>query len=418
MNPEQLTSHNLVSSFNIMADPRYPTEEQTDAVPTIVSSSGSSGSQKVPLQLTEHAMTEHDILLGRGSGPNTQRGNTRLRELVWQVYIEELQDAAPRYEDFAFGHANGNRTSTFPLPSPVIKACICRRVLVILQARNAKFLRKVSLESIQSTEFKTHKKKRATSPSPPTTVYLVRNQHYQSFYAVAVSRQESKDKIRQALRFQMDQRLRREQEIRSSSSSADHLSGFRGGRGFIPQDHQGPEARLAKSEDLSEKRVFRAIAPTSGSAIATTAGPAAIAQALNTAVSSLSGPRPDNLMSMPASFAPVPVTNDPRTISQAVSVLLQSLSNNNVSALLQPSSLPLITTRTHLTPNNILDLLLSMLPNRGTQANSCFAPQLDPTTTFPRTVYGASQLPIQDILSLLSRLRGSENHGTGHRGQR
>jgi hypothetical protein len=162
--------------------------------------------------IVQHVLTENDVLMGRGSGPNGNTGNIRLRKLVWQVYLDELRASDPRYNGFSF---DKKMQGTFPLPLPAVKWRIRKQVMKVLQARGAKFLRGVSQERVVAlSSLKGGRKKQAT-------MFLVRNGHRPSFYAIEATTQEAKNKIRQALRFQLDRRGEREEEIRNQAGDAD-----------------------------------------------------------------------------------------------------------------------------------------------------------------------------------------------------
>ncbi|KAG7342411.1 hypothetical protein IV203_007504 [Nitzschia inconspicua] len=416
-----------------------PSKDERIAASTRACEASDNSAANLPLEVPEHVMTEYDILLGRGSGPNMQRGNMNLRKLVWQVYIDELRAAAPRYQGFSFTTGNDGKTSAFPLPVSAVKSRICKEVLSIIKARNGKFLKKVSLDSSQSEGSK--------STADKSTVYLIRNHNYPSCYAVEVSKQEAKDKIRQALRFQMDQRPKREREIRSSTSPVESLTVCQGSSGTIRTEHVALEERLRENKDLTTmcgigsafagrgstitkisgldaspadlklderpretkdsiatsglERTFAGRESTNAKMSGLDVSSAPMEKATNTTsidISSLNHTNPRALS--------LPGYSHPHFIDHALSVLLQ-----NANTGLPPSPLSLVQMHSRQNIPNAVNVFASLLASNGSPtqsllmshcANSLF--RSDIAFSLPRSSsLQIPPLPVPNIFSLLSR---------------
>lgn len=377
--------------------------------------------------VTEHTLSEHDILLGRGSGPNMQRGNMNLRNLVWQVYINELRAAAPKYEGFSFEDVAGHKPSSFPLPLPFIKARICRRVLSEVQALGGKFLRKVSLESLQSGGDKAGASKMTKSSTSNKAVYLVRNHNYPSFHAIEVPMQESKGKIRQALRFQMDQRPRREREIRSSSSSEAFPSFAPGSGGSIRREHEALDRRMQKTNDLAIQSHLCSMFTGNGARqTALTIQDSSsnmTTQALHAAIATNAaglGLTPATAMTVQAASTPAfPATNgapfntDLQSLSKAISILLGDVGTHNPGASsVQPPPLHPLQLPSQQMPPYIADLLVALSKSSGSSMSENKAPSWsqnsvtysrpDQTASLPSLHPSSHSSPLSSKVSLSS----------------
>jgi hypothetical protein len=114
-----------------------------------------------PFNTIVNDIGENDILLGRGTGPNENQGNIRYRQTITEVFLEDHVQSA-------------NPLSKFKLASKIVQT---------VNARNARFLRKLT-----KAEVKAVLRKRPTA-------------HDQEHFMV-VSDKVAIDKTRQALRFQ------------------------------------------------------------------------------------------------------------------------------------------------------------------------------------------------------------------------
>jgi len=122
----------------------------------------------------------NDVLLGRGSGTNHKTGNIRFRQIVWETYLDCVSsDVRPAGE----------------LPA-AIKNRVAKDVLQTIKASEGRFLRKISDPSGQGS--------------------LVQGDHPRVYYK-EISDKEALEKIKQTLRFQIEDRIEGRPRRRSSS---------------------------------------------------------------------------------------------------------------------------------------------------------------------------------------------------------
>jgi hypothetical protein len=114
-----------------------------------------------PFDTIVNDIGENDILLGRGTGPNENQGNIRYRQTITEVFLED--------------HVQSGR--------PLSKFKLASKIVQTVNARNARFLRKLTKAEVLAVL-----RKRPTA-------------HDQEHFIV-VSDKVAIDKTRQALRFQ------------------------------------------------------------------------------------------------------------------------------------------------------------------------------------------------------------------------
>jgi hypothetical protein len=137
----------------------------------------------------------NDILLGRGSGPNQSAGNTIFRNLVWNTFKEYLSEQQKETTGVDTIIEDDDEAVFRPLDATT-KNQIARRILDTIHTSNGRFLRRLN-----SLEAQRMVKRDATLGE-------------ENFMHVEISTKEAIEKIKQSLRFQIDQR----QKFRSMSN--------------------------------------------------------------------------------------------------------------------------------------------------------------------------------------------------------
>jgi hypothetical protein len=123
---------------------------------------------------------ENDVLLGRGTGPNENRGNIGFREIIKELLKEAKEDNTVSEKKFRFK--------------------LARNIVDIVKAKNGCFLRQLTKAEVNALQ-------RHRTPSSSTTATRVS----QDLYAV-VPDKIAIVKTRQAFRFQLEKHIGQSKE--------------------------------------------------------------------------------------------------------------------------------------------------------------------------------------------------------------
>jgi hypothetical protein len=166
----------------------------------------------------------NDVLLGRGSGPSQYEGNRRFRGVVWNAFQEYLQGEQARHF-----HRGEKLERSFPTSlSTSTKSRLCSIVREKISLMHGRFLRKVTSASVG-----------ATTDFDPSIICVSHNEYsknkdgkktFVKTYYKIVDEKQVLNKIKQALRFLLEQKLGRKEhadvaKMAEATTSGDENSG-------------------------------------------------------------------------------------------------------------------------------------------------------------------------------------------------
>jgi hypothetical protein len=148
--------------------------------------------------IADIGLRANDVLFGRGSGPSQYEGNRRFRCVVWETLQDYIQGEQAKHF-----HRNEKLDSSLPTSlSTGIKSRLCRIVHQKITRMDGRFLQKVT-----SAEDMTKAENRL--------ICVTHNEDgkepYGSTYYKVVNKKKVLEKIRQTLRFLLDQKFGRKE---------------------------------------------------------------------------------------------------------------------------------------------------------------------------------------------------------------
>jgi hypothetical protein len=158
----------------------------------------------------------NDVLLGRGSGPSQYEGNRRFRDVVWNAIQDYLQGEQARHF-----HRGEKLEKSFPTSlSTTTKSRLCSIVREKIARIHGRFLRKVTSASVG-----------ATTDFDPSMICVTHNEYsknkdgkkilVKTYYKI-VDEKQVLNKIKQTLRFLLDQKLGRKEHSDAEGGGGDH----------------------------------------------------------------------------------------------------------------------------------------------------------------------------------------------------